>query len=63
MVVSVQFLWFVQNSIQWWEEPFEPSIHVFFYILDDAAAAAAYNLKKMTINSVFILCTDVSHFC
>ena len=60
--MSVQFLWCVQNSIQWWEEPFEPSIHDFFDILDDADAAA-YNPKKMTINSFLILCTDVSHFC
>jgi len=33
---------------------------IFFYILDDDDAAA-YNLKKMMINSVFILCTDIYH--
>ena len=65
IVVSVQFLWCVQYSIHCREEPFEPTMIFFSGILTffGVDAAAVYNLKKMAINSVFILCTDVSHFC
>ena len=37
---------------------------IFFCILDDDDDDdAAYNLEKMTIDAVFILWTDVFHFC
>jgi len=66
-VVSVQFLWCVQYSIHCRKEPFEPSMIFFltfenFFDVDDDDDDAC-NLNKMMINSLLIVCTNVSHFC
>jgi len=65
-VMSVQFLRCVQYSVQCREEPFE-SLMTFLLTLENIFDVGddddACNLNKIMINSLFILCTDVSHFC